>query len=315
MKILKSNRESIAQAAQLICDGHLVGVPTETVYGLAADATNDRAVALIYETKRRPCFNPLIVHVASLEQALLFVEFTPVAKLLAKAFWPGPLTLVLPQIKNSPISPLVSAGLDTIAIRFPNHEVMRALILAAGCPLAAPSANPSGRISPTQAQHVFEGFQGMDEPKLILDGGSCEVGLESTVVDGTGSEAVILRPGGLSIESIKPICPVHLSAGNGVITSPGMLEKHYAPQHKIRLNATNVRGSEVLLSFGPSFLEGAAYTLNLSPNADLVEAAANFFSMLHQLDGLSSSGIAVMPIPNEGLGAAINDRLRRAAQV
>jgi L-threonylcarbamoyladenylate synthase len=313
MNILKSTPESIQSAAQLLREGHLIGVPTETVYGLAADATNDLAVAKIYETKGRPQFNPLIVHVAFLEQARQYVDFTPLAEKLAKAFWPGPLTLVLPRLKDANISHLVSAGLDTIAIRCPAHEVMSDLISACGRPLAAPSANPSGRISPTTAQHVYDGFSGMPEPKLILDGGACQVGLESTVVDATGSEAVILRPGGLSEETIATICSVSQAKAHDTISSPGMLAKHYSPKHKLRLNATQAEPGEALLAFGPHHMQ-AEYVLNLSPTMDLTKAAANLFSMLHQLDALDCSGIAVMEIPHTGLGIAINDRLNRAAE-
>jgi L-threonylcarbamoyladenylate synthase len=314
MKMLLSTHETIQQAAALIQAGHLIGVPTETVYGLAADATNDLAVAKIFETKGRPQFNPLIVHVSCLEQARRYVEFTPLAEHLAQAFWPGPLTLVLRRSYAAGISQLVSAGLDTIAIRCPAHPVIRELIEAAGCPLAAPSANPSGRISPTTAQHVFDGFVGCEEPRLILDGGACAVGLESTVVDATGDAAVILRPGGLSAESIQVICSVVQADSQGEIASPGMLIKHYSPKHNIRLDAEEVLPGEVLLAFGPYMLSGGSKVLNLSPAGDLVEAAANLFSMLHQLDGLESDGIAVMTIPSKGLGVAINDRLKRAAE-
>lgn len=313
MKIISPTRESIKAAALLLQEGHLIGVPTETVYGLAADATNDVAVAKIYETKGRPQFNPLIVHVSSVEEARLYVEFTPVAELLAAAFWPGPLTLVLPRRRDAEVSYLVSAGLDTLAIRCPDHEVMRDLITATGHPLAAPSANPSGRISPTTAAHVYDGFKDMEEPVLILDGGSCEVGVESTVVDVTGSLAVVLRPGGLSMEDLGEVCSVVSCDENSDIKSPGMLIKHYSPQHKIRLNAEMVGAGEVLLAFGNNVLGGGLFTLNLSPSGNLVEAAANLFSMLHQLDAMECDGIAVMSVPEHGLGFAINDRLKRAA--
>lgn len=313
MNILLANHESIEQAALLIRKGRLVGVPTETVYGLAADAGNDVAVAQIYETKGRPQFNPLIVHVASLEQAREYVEFTPLAEALAKAFWPGPLTLVLPRRKEAAVSYLVSAGLDTIAIRCPDHPVMRKLIEVSGCPLAAPSANPSNRISPTRAQHVYEGFKGSREPAVILDGGPCLVGLESTVVDASGSSAVILRPGGLSREAIQVVCSVADAKLGGDIKSPGMLAKHYSPRHKMRLNVVDVKPGEALLAFGPDPLPGSLLSLNLSASGDLVEAAANLFSMLHQLDAIECEAIAVMEIPQSGLGVAINDRLVRAA--
>ncbi len=312
MNILKPTSEHIEQAARLLQQGHLIGVPTETVYGLAADATNDLAVAKIYATKGRPQFNPLIVHVASIDQAKLYVDFTPLAEKLAATFWPGPLTLVLPRRKDASVSHLVSAGLETIAIRCPAHAVMRELIIAAECPLAAPSANPSNCISPTTAQHVFDGFQYLDEPRLILDGGPCKVGLESTVVDATGDVGVILRPGGLSFEMITQVCPVVSANADAPINSPGMLLKHYSPRHPVRLNVTEVGQREVLLAFGPKVLTGGISTLNLSPTGDVVEAAANLFSYLHQLDALECKAIAVMPVPMDGLGVAINDRLHRA---
>lgn len=313
MNICLSTIESIQQAAEFIRNGHLVATPTETVYGLAADACNDVAVARIYDTKGRPQFNPLIVHVASIEQAKEYVEFTPLADALTAAFWPGPLTLVLPRLQQASISHLVSAGLDTIAIRCPDHAVMRDLIKTSGRPLAAPSANPSGFISPTTAGHVYEGFRGLPEPKMILDGGPCRVGLESTVVDATGVEAVILRPGGLSMESLAAICPVKICEPDSHIKSPGMLAKHYSPRHKIRLNATELFPGEIQLTFGPKALDGDTFTLNLSPSGDLVEAAANLFSMLHQLDTINCTAIAITKIPETGLGIAINDRLKRAA--
>lgn len=314
MEVVIANNQAIKTAADLLKDGHLVAVPTETVYGLAADAMNDRAVALIYETKGRPSFNPLIVHVADLEQAKDFVEFTPLAESLADVFWPGPLTMVLPRRPDSGLSHLVSAGLDTVAIRCPAHPVMHDLIKALGHPLAAPSANPSGRISPTSAGHVWEGFKGGREPFLILDGGVARVGLESTVVDAQGHEAVILRPGGLSLEDIQGVCPARYSSGGHDITSPGMLAKHYAPKHALRMNATALKPGELLLGFGPHLLPGGAFALNLSEAGDLVEAAGNLFGMLHELDGMECKGIAVMPIPETGLGVAINDRLKRAGE-
>ncbi len=269
MEVIIANSETIHKAAKLLQEGHLVGVTTETVYGLAADATNDRAVALIFETKGRPSFNPLIVHVSSLEQAKHYVQFTLLAERLAAAFWPGPLTLVLPRIPDSGISQLVGAGLNTIAVRCPAHPVIRELIEAAGHPLAAPSANPSGWMSPTTAQHVHDGFAQQTEPALILDGGSASVGLESTVVDARGETAIILRPGGLSLEALQTICPAEYVKEKSEISSPGMLAKHYSPKHKIRINATDVDPQEVLLEFGPDTPTGAHHTLNLSPTGDL----------------------------------------------
>lgn len=311
MEILTATPSHISQAALEIANGNLVGVPTETVYGLAADATNDLAVAKIYQTKGRPQFNPLIVHVYSIEQAETLVYFNDLARKLANAFWPGALTFVLPRKSDAAVSYLASAGLDTLAIRFPSHPVMQALIRAADCPIAAPSANPSNKISPTKASHVYEGFKGKDQPQLILDGGDCSIGLESTVVLVMEDHVILLRPGGISIEDLQRVCPVILEKEQTTIQSPGMLEKHYAPEHPLRLDATDLEEGEVLLAFGDTNVSLA--TLNLSPSGDLVEAAANLFAMLHELDKRNCKGIAVMPIPHEGLGIAIRDRLQRAS--
>lgn len=308
MTILEAD---IAFAAQQLQSGNLVGLPTETVYGLAADARLDLAVAKIYATKGRPQFNPLIVHVSSVKQAQEYVNFNPLAKQLADAFWPGPLTMVLPRKEGCGISHLVSAGLNTLAVRVPNHPIALQLIRESGCPIAAPSANPSNQISPTTAQHVRDGFRGLDQPTTIIDGGPCQVGLESTVIAVAEDHVILLRPGGLSVESIQNICSLKLADKNSSIQSPGMLAKHYAPRHPLRLNVSHVEPNEVLLAFGEPLQ--AKYTLNLSVTGDIIEAAANLFAMLHQLDEYPCTSIAVMPIPSTGLGLAIQDRLNRAA--
>jgi L-threonylcarbamoyladenylate synthase len=307
---------SIDEAARLIREGELVAFPTETVYGLGGDATNERAVAKIFEAKGRPQFNPLISHVLDAGEARRLVQWNDVADRLAARFWPGPLTLVLPRAKNSPIALLATAGLDTAAIRAPAHPMAQALIRAAGRPIAAPSANRSGAVSPTRAEHVAESLG--DRVKLILDGGPCEVGLESTVLDLTTATPTLLRPGGATRETIEAVVgPVALSdaipSGDAARKSPGQLDSHYAPARPVRLNATSVAGDEALLAFGPRPPAGARQMLNLSPDGDLTEAAANLFAHLRALDRPANTRIAVMPIPQTGLGLAINDRLRRAA--
>ena len=307
---------SIDEAARLIREGELVAFPTETVYGLGGDATNERAVAKIFEAKGRPQFNPLISHVLDAGEARRLVQWNDVADKLAARFWPGPLTLVLPRAKGSPIALLATAGLDTAAIRAPAHPMAQALIRAAGRPIAAPSANRSGAVSPTRAEHVAESLG--DRVKLILDGGPCEVGLESTVLDLTTSTPTLLRPGGATREVIEAVIgPVALSNaipnGDAAHKSPGQLASHYAPARPVRLNATNVAADEGLLAFGARPPGGARQTLNLSPSGDLTEAAANLFAHLRALDQPANARIAVMPIPQTGLGLAINDRLRRAA--
>jgi L-threonylcarbamoyladenylate synthase len=307
---------SIDEAARLIREGELVAFPTETVYGLGGDATNERAVAKIFEAKGRPQFNPLISHVLDAGEARRLVQWNDVADKLAARFWPGPLTLVLPRAKNSPIALLATAGLDTAAIRAPAHPMAQALIRAAGRPIAAPSANRSGAVSPTRAEHVAESLG--DRVKLILDGGPCEVGLESTVLDLTTATPTLLRPGGATRETIEAVVgPVALSdaipSGDAARKSPGQLDSHYAPARPVRLNATSVAGDEALLAFGPRPPAGARQMLNLSPDGDLTEAAANLFAHLRALDRPANTRIAVMPIPQTGLGLAINDRLRRAA--
>jgi L-threonylcarbamoyladenylate synthase len=313
---LNVDQASIDEAARLIREGELVAFPTETVYGLGGDATNERAVAKIFEAKGRPQFNPLISHVLDAGEARRLVEWSDIADKLAARFWPGPLTLVLPRTKGSPIALLATAGLDTAAIRAPAHPIAQALIRAAGRPIAAPSANRSGAVSPTRAEHVAESLG--DRVTLILDGGPCEVGLESTVLDLTTAMPTLLRPGGATREAIEEVIgPVALShavpSGNAAHKSPGQLASHYAPARPVRLNATSVTADEGLLAFGPQPPTGANQVLNLSVSGDLTEAAANLFAHLRALDQPANARIAVMPIPQTGLGLAINDRLRRAA--
>ncbi|MGE0409196.1 MAG: L-threonylcarbamoyladenylate synthase [Amphiplicatus sp.] len=305
----------IRRAAERLREGGLVAIPTETVYGLAANATEDRAVARIFEAKGRPRFNPLIVHVAGLAEARAHATFSPLAERLARAFWPGPLTLVLPRAARSPLSLLVSAGLDTVALRAPAHPVARAVIEAAGLPLAAPSANRSGSVSPTMAAHVLGGLG--DRVEMILDGGPCRVGLESTIVKIEGDEVTALRAGGLSYAEIETVVGRPLRrAEAGAVEAPGMLASHYAPAAALRLNVETPARNEAYIAFGET-PEGHPYTLNLSPARDLGEAAARFFACLHEADRLCRlhglAGVAAAPIPKEGLGEAINDRLRRAA--
>ena len=307
---------SIAEAARLILEGGLVAFPTETVYGLGGDATNERAVAAIFEAKGRPQFNPLISHVLGPDEAKRLVRWNATADKLAVRFWPGPLTLVLPRAKDSPVALLATAGLDTVAVRAPAHPLAQALIRAVGRPLAAPSANRSGAVSPTRAEHVAESLG--DRVKMILDGGPCEVGLESTVLDLTTAPPTLLRPGGATREAIESVIgPIVLSnaipSGDSARKSPGQLDSHYAPARPVRLSATTVAADEGLLAFGPAVPTGARVTLNLSPSGQLAEAAANLFAMLRALDRPEVGRIAVMPIPETGLGLAINDRLRRAA--
>ncbi|MCA0869199.1 threonylcarbamoyl-AMP synthase [Seohaeicola saemankumensis] len=303
---LKNNSADLARAAGLLRHGGLVAFPTETVYGLGGDARSGTAVADIYAAKGRPSFNPLIAHFASAEAARDCVIWSDTAQTLADAFWPGPLTLVLPLRDGHGISPLVTAGLDTLAVRVPAHPAARALLRAFGGPLAAPSANPSGRISPTTAAHVLAGLDG--RIAAVIDDGPCGVGLESTIV-GLSGTPTLLRPGGLSADRIEEVLghPLNARTDAGDITAPGQLTSHYAPGAPVRLNAREPRPDEVLLGFGPMPCE-----LNLSASGDLTEAAANLFGHLHQLDA-TGRPIAVAPIPYHGLGIAINDRLHRAA--
>ncbi len=348
--ILKASADAIDKAGALLRAGELVAFPTETVYGLGADATNGRAVAAIFAAKGRPRFNPLIVHVPDLAAAERLAVFPALALRLAQEFWPGPLTLVLRRRADSGLSDLVSAGLDTVAIRVPDHPVARALLTAAGVPVAAPSANRSGHVSATTAQHVAADFGevGSDpshatdamgsDPSLrrsyvdrdgrcegsdpssnaltIIDGGPTAHGLESTVLDATGDHIVMLRPGAVPAEAIEAVLGANIARafdGGARPVSPGQLVSHYAPRARLRLEAKDVQPGEALLAFGDVVPPTAGPMINLSPTGDLIEAAANLFAALRQLDASGAAAIAVMPIPAYGLGEAINDRLKRAA--
>lgn len=314
LNLVSTTKTAIKRAAHLLRDGNLVAFPTETVYGLGADATSDQAVARIFEAKGRPQFNPLIVHVADLDAAQRIGTFDKKSLALAHHFWPGPLTLVVPRTKNCPASLLASAGLDTIAIRVPGHPVAQALLQTLGRPVAAPSANPSGQVSPTRAIHVAQGLG--HKVAMILDGGPCKQGLESTIVRATDEGTYILRPGTITREQIADIAGplLNMESTPKRPQSPGQLLKHYAPKHPIRLNATSVEDSEALLAFGPPCPGKPKTILNLSADKNLTEAAANLFAHLRTLDETDCTTIAVMPIPSEGLGEAINDRLKRAAE-
>lgn len=286
--------------------------PTETVYGLGAIATNDRAVSRIFHAKGRPWQNPLIVHITDRSAAFPLAYWTDTAEVLADAFWPGPLTLVMTRKVSAPISPLATAGLSTIALRVPAATVARDLLQEVMLPVAAPSANPSGRVSPTRAEHVNDGLG--EEVDLILDGGPCSVGIESSVVDVSGETPKILRVGGIPVAQIEELVGKVATRGEtDAITSPGQLDSHYAPNAQLRLDADTVDGHEALLAFGPEPLPGAKLTRNLSAEGDLGQAARDLFAHLRDLDAAGVESVAVMPIPNVGLGAAINDRLRRAA--
>ncbi len=299
--------KDISKAADLLLGGELVAFPTETVYGLGALATDDNAVARIYAAKGRPTFNPLISHVPDVEAAFALGEFSADALKLAARFWPGPLTLVVPRWSTCTVSLLASAGLASLAIRVPQHPIALELLRAVGKPVVAPSANPSGRISPTTAQHVRDGLGA--KVSMVLDGGPCTVGVESTVVSFLEGKATLLRPGGLARETIEDAMGFRLLDGEaGMMHSPGQMESHYAPHAAMRLNAEAVMNGEAYLGFGKFGLEH-----NLSPSGDVVEAAANLFRMLHELDAMKPELIAVAPIPMSGLGEAINDRLKRAA--
>ncbi|KQN00841.1 translation factor Sua5 [Sphingobium sp. Leaf26] len=299
--------ESLREAALLIRAGEPVAVPTETVYGLAADATDSNAVAAIYSAKGRPSFNPLIVHVADRAMAERLAEMSPSGALLADRFWPGPLTLVLPVRADSGLSPLVTAGLPTVALRLPAHPAMRALIRESGCPLAAPSANRSGSISPTRADHVLASLDG--KIRMILDEGPTSEGLESTIAAPEVDRIRLLRPGPVTAEMLEEATglPVVIG-GDAKIEAPGQLESHYAPSKPVRLNALRAEKDEYLIGFGLMPCH-----INLSQEADLREAAAHLFAALHIADAAAADRIAVAPIPDDGIGAAINDRLRRAA--
>lgn len=304
-QIAPADDKGIEAAAKILREGGLVAFPTETVYGLGADATNGQAVAAIFAAKGRPLFNPLIVHVADLDEARRYAEVSPRAQALAEKFWPGALTLVLPRRKNSPISLLASAGLDTLALRAPSHPAAIALLRRSGRPIAGPSANMTGKVTATTAQHVLESLNGKVD--LILDGGSATLGIESTVIGFDGDRPLLLRPGAVAREKIEDLIGPLGPPGN-LIQSPGQLASHYAPRAALRMNASQPHAGEVLLGFGN--VSGAR--LNLSPRGDLGEAAANLFAMLRELDK-TAMAIAVSPIPSTGIGEAINDRLLRAA--
>jgi L-threonylcarbamoyladenylate synthase len=318
-ELTKADATAIAAAARILRAGGLVAFPTETVYGLGADAGNAAAAARVYAAKGRPSFNPLIAHVADLAAARRIARFDDAAERLA-ALWPGPLTLVLKKTADCQVAELATAGLDTIAVRVPAHPVARALLLAFGKPVVAPSANRSGHVSPTQAQHVVADLDGRVD--LVLDGGATPVGVESSIVACIDGAAHLLRPGGLPREDMervlgRPLLIAEPSASDDEAPiAPGMLASHYAPRAQLRLNADRVREGEAVLAFGPTLLpgaQGAVRALNLSARGDLVEAAANLFSHLRALDAAGVESIAVMPVPLDGLGEAINNRLARAA--
>jgi L-threonylcarbamoyladenylate synthase len=306
-----ATERAIAEAARLLRQGRLVAFPTETVYGLGASALDDAAIASVFAAKERPRFNPLIVHVSSRAEAEEHGFFTPQARELADAFWPGGLTLVLPRRDSSRLSLLVSAGLDTVAIRAPNHPIARALLSAAGVPIAAPSANRAGAVSPTTATHVVRELQGRVD--MVLDAGPSPIGIESSVIGFDGARPVLLRPGAITREAIGAVVGRLDEPAKGDVRAPGMLASHYAPRAQLRLDVDDVRAGEALLAFGPNVPASSDPICNLSPRGDLSEAAANLFSMLRQLDQSGATTIAVMRVPEDGLGEAINDRLRRAA--
>jgi L-threonylcarbamoyladenylate synthase len=318
--ILPATEATAGMAARCLARGGLVAFPTETVYGLGADALDAGAVARLYQAKGRPSFNPLIVHVRELNDARQIARFEPNSMALAEAFWPGPLTLVLPKNQGCRIADLATAGLETVAIRVPANEVAREILRAFGGPIVAPSANLSGHVSPTTAAHVQQDLAGRID--LIIDGGPVEVGIESTIV-GCFEVPMLLRPGGVPKEKIERVLgrmlaepPQGTEGDTGQPLAPGMLASHYAPHTRMRLNASSIEPGEALLAFGPDDVTGvetARAVMNLSPRGDLTEAAANFFSYLRALDTQGARVIAVMPVPHHGLGEAINDRLRRAA--
>lgn len=318
---LSISENSVARAVDLLRAGQLVAFPTETVYGLGGDACNDHAVAGIFKTKGRPSFNPLISHVATSDMAFTLGKKTAIAEILAYNFWPGAMTMILDRTKDCKVSMLTTAGLDKIAVRVPSHEAATQLLTSFRGPLAAPSANPSGRISPSTVSHVIDGLGGQID--LILDGGACESGLESTIIDCSANIPVILRPGGITRDAINDVLN---QAGHRLLeqtiagnddkrpVSPGQLASHYAPQLGVRMNATNAEDTEIAIGFGSQMHEAP---LNLSLSGNLTEAAANLFALLHKADKLgakqNATHIAIAPIPDHELGEAINDRLRRAS--
>jgi L-threonylcarbamoyladenylate synthase len=319
-QILPAGEAAVAAAARVLGQGGLVAFPTETVYGLGADAANPAAIARLYQAKGRPAFNPLIAHVGELDAARQIARFDAAALKLAEAFWPGPLTLVLPRTAECAVADLATAGLDTVAVRIPAHGIARAILRAFGGPVVAPSANLSGHVSPTHAAHVADDLAGRID--LIIDGGAVAVGVESTII-GCFEAPMLLRPGGLPRAEIERVLgraltqpPEEADGDSGQPLAPGMLASHYAPRTKVRLNAMRLEPGEALLAFGShavSGIDAAAVVMNLSPRSDLAEAAAHLFGYLRALDSQGARAIAVMPIPNHGLGEAINDRLRRAA--
>ncbi len=319
MSVRPADAAAIAQGAAILAEGGLVAFPTETVYGLGGDARDDRAVARIFAVKNRPQFNPLIVHVKDAATAARYAAFDDRANALAARYWPGPLTLVLPRRAAGGLSLLVSAGLDTVALRVPAHPAAQALLAAFDGPVAAPSANASGAVSPTSAEHVVDSLDGA--PDLIIDDGPCSIGLESTVVDASGETLCVLRHGAVTLEELRAqfgaVDDASAAAVPGEpVKSPGLLARHYATRLPLRLDATAAAPGEAYLGFGasmPAGAAGAAHSENLSPAGDLTEAAANLFALLRALDRPEFDAIAVAPIPDEGLGRAINDRLRRAA--
>ena len=312
--IVEPDEDSMAKAVLSLHQGLLVAFPTETVYGLGADACNEEAVASIFATKGRPSHNPLIIHVKDLATAQLYGRFSELALKLAEQFWPGPMTLIVPRLDNVALSPLVSAGLATVALRVPANMVARSLLEAFGGPVAAPSANRSGLLSPTEAEHVEEMLG--NEVSLILDGGPCERGIESTIIGFEGDIPVLLRSGTLPVEQIEAVSGIKAQIASATstsqLTAPGQLSSHYAPNARLRLEAANAFEGELMLAFGPNAPKDRP-GVNLSPVGDIAEAAANLYAYLHLLDDTGVETIAVMPIPHEGIGVAINDRLKRAA--
>ena len=312
--------DDIKKGAELIREGKLVTFPTETVYGLGADATNDRAVVNIYSAKGRPTFNPLIIHVTSLDEAKRYGKFNSVAEKLAERFWPGPMTLVVKRIPNCGISYMVTAGLDTIAIRVPSNEIARRFLKECGTPVAAPSANASGKVSSTTAEHVRESLG--TRAGFIIESGKSDIGLESTIILATGDVPVILRPGYITKEDIEKVVgdvenydPEKIASGKdgNKPIAPGQLKSHYAPRIPLVMNATSFPADYAVLAFG-KVPDDIRPDLNLSENGDLAEAACNLFDYMRRLDTFPYKGIAVMPVPDKGIGVAINDRLRRASQ-
>ncbi len=323
-KIKLCTPEIINMATSLLCSGDVVAIPTETVYGLAANALSDEAVENIYKVKGRPSFNPLIIHFADFSDVAEFAILNNDAKILAEYFYPNSLTMVLNlksinDASNRKISKIATAGLNTVAIRVPDSDIMRKIIKECGFPLAAPSANKSGKISPTSAIHVYDSLK--DNVPLIIDGGNCNVGVESTIIDLSGNTPRILRHGKITKDEIENVigkkvidCVSDIKESERNPISPGQLLSHYAPSIKLRMNALEVKPNEALIAFGSNSPTGAKRTINISPDANLEEAARNLFSAMHSLDSNEYEAIAVSPIPETGIGLAINDRLKRASQ-